>query len=482
VYGKRAKRGRAGLEARSATSMAEGGGWRDSLKKAWGDLSGGAHKVEQTVVETAKDVRADVAKTADAVTKTAGEEVDAAKKYVDTKEHEAKDFARDKIDRAEKAVESGAKAVRETAHEAKAYAEKTIDQGEHAYRQIKAASQEAVHDLKDAVKFEAKEVADQALKVATFEKTTPEAVRDAVHDTKNALLPNDPPAAPVAQTPGRHLLDDAFVAAGAAYTLTKGGKPPEGWGEVKYPPDSAMGKAMKTAECFEIVSPSGQHFVTFAGTHKAADVLPDIGNALDMKTEKYEAAATIGEHMPPGAIVTGHSLGGGEAKTAAAVASHATGGHAAQPVVCIGFNPAPVSSNVLAEHGVDEKHPDSINIQVINKQDPLNRDVYGGLIHAADGRAIEGRESKNEVVVLAGGQGSAAWVSGHGIASLADPDHPDRLVADLKIDGNPIDKAAADRFSAAELAAKNAPGVTQQLEQAAPAQSLKQQLTPEYSH
>jgi hypothetical protein len=56
------------------------------------------------------------------------------------------------------------------------------------------------------------------------------------------------------------------------------------------------------------------------------------------------------------------------------------------------------------------------------------------------------------------------------------------LVADLKIDGNPIDKAAADRFSAAELAAKNAPGVTQQLEQAAPAQSLKQQLTPEYSH
>jgi hypothetical protein len=213
-----------------------------------------------------------------------------------------------------------------------------------------------------------------------------------------------------------------------------------------------------------------------------SDVLPDVGNALDMKTEKYEAAATIGEHLPPGAIVTGHSLGGGEAKTAAAVASHATNGQPVQPVVCIGFNPAPVSSNVLAEHGVDEKHPDSINIQVINKQDPLNRDVYGGLIHAADGKAIEGRESKNEVVVLAGGQGSAAWVSGHGIASLADPNHPDQLVADLKIDGNPLDKAVADRFSAAEQAAKNAPGVTQQLEQAAPAQPLKQQLTPEYSH
>jgi hypothetical protein len=462
--------------------MAEGGGWRDSLRKAWGGLSGGAQKVEQAVVETAKDVRADVAKTADAVTKTAGEEVDAAKKYVDTKEHEAKDFAREKIDRAEKAVESGAKAVRETAHEAKTYAEKTIDQAHHAYGQIKAASQEAIHDVKDAVKFEAKEVAEQALKVATFQKTTPEAIRDAVHDTKAALLPNDPPAAPVAQTPGRHLLDDAYVAAGAAYTLTKGGQPPEGWGEVKYPPDSEMGKAMKTAECFEIVSPAGQHFVTFAGTHKAADVLPDVGNALDMKTEKYEAAATIGAHLPSGAIVTGHSLGGGEAKTAAAVASHATDGHAAQPVVCIGFNPAPVSSNVLAEHGVDEKHTDSINIQVINAHDGLNRFVYGGLTKAVDGKVIESRESKNEVVVVANGQGNAAWVTGHGIASLADPNAPDKLVADLKIDGSPIDKAAADRFSAAEQAAANAPGVTKQLEQAAPAQTLKQQLTPEYSH
>jgi hypothetical protein len=259
---------------------------------------------------------------------------------------------------------------------------------------------------------------------------------------------SDAPAAPA-------LLDSAFSAAKMAYNLSNGRDPYPGWARVPYPADSEKGKALSKAEAFEVVAPDGQRFVTFTGTNRKGDVLSDAGNFVGIKTGKYLAAATVGElYRGENVVMTGHSLGGGLAKTAAAVASHSQSEQEKPaPCVAVGFNAAPIGTRVLAEHGVDAKHLESETIAVVNRNDAINRYTWGGKLYAGrGGAAITERGNPDEVLVIADGKGSAWGFSGHSIADLADPKDPTKLTERLSIGENPVQKATFDRFARAREA------------------------------
>jgi len=257
----------------------------------------------------------------------------------------------------------------------------------------------------------------------------------------------------------KDLLDTTFAASNMAYTLEKGGKPDAGWRQVTHDPNSKIGKDLAAAQGYELIAPNGMHVIAFAGTAHAGDIAPDIGNAVGVKTEKYLAAAEVGEDFKgQGYVMTGHSLGGGLAKTAAAVASHAKPGEPAPgQCVAVGFNPAPIGTRVLAQHGIDSNKPlESETITVVNRHDILNRVVEGGKLHIGQGgNAIHSRENATEVTVVADGAGSAFGVAGHKIAALADPANPGHLTTKLGVDGAPVEKASFDRYVNAQIAAES---------------------------
>ena len=268
--------------------------------------------------------------------------------------------------------------------------------------------------------------------------------------------------------PQPELLDNSFAASNMAYTITNGGKPDAGWREVTYPANSDKGKLLATAEAHELVAPNGQHYVAFTGTNRAGDLGPDVGNFLGVKTEKYQAAAQLGElYKNEHVVMTGHSLGGGLAKTAAAVASHG-----AEQTVCVGFNGAPIGTRVLKDHGVDPNHLESETIQVVNRYDALNRYTWGGKTHAYGGNAIADGNA-NEVTVLAEGKGSSAGISGHRLTNLEDPNHPGHLTTQLQVNGSAVDKASFDRFAQAQQALDRPHEVVKAMEHAAPAQQME---------
>jgi lipase (class 3) len=257
----------------------------------------------------------------------------------------------------------------------------------------------------------------------------------------------------------KDLLDTTFAASNMAYTLENGGKPDPGWRQVTHDPNSKVGKDLAAAQGYELIAPNGLHVIAFAGTAHAGDIAPDVGNAVGVKTEKYLAAAEVGEDFKgKGYVMTGHSLGGGLAKTAAAVASHGKAGEP-EPAQCVavGFNPAPIGTRVLAQHGIDANKPlESETITVVNRNDILNRVVEGGKLHIGDGGdAIHARENANEVTVVADGAGSVFGVAGHKIAGLADPANPGHLTTKLGVDGTPVEKASFDRYINAQIAAES---------------------------
>jgi hypothetical protein len=238
---------------------------------------------------------------------------------------------------------------------------------------------------------------------------------------------------------GEQFLAEAHTASSAVYFKgqTDSRNLPNGWSRVPTPENdpkkaAQLEKDMKTADCEYLQSPSGQRFVAFRGTEMqkgGAEALKDWKNnaqqALGMQSEKYLAAARIGEAFKKEAEVafTGHSLGGGLAKLAAEKAS--TPGpneQGVEPKVCVGFNAAPVNPRTYAREGLAEKEHLRIGIHVVNENDALNRFVKGGKTTTIGGEAIGDRERENNsMIVLAKGAGSVAGASGHGNKNLVEP-------------------------------------------------------------
>jgi len=212
---------------------------------------------------------------------------------------------------------------------------------------------------------------------------------------------------------------------------------PNGWKRLELPEKDPQKLAqlqadMKKADCEYLQSPSGQKFVAFRGTEMTkggSEALKDWKNnaqqALGMKSEKYLAAARIGEAFKQENDVafTGHSLGGGLAKLAAEKASTPTpGDKGVDPKVCVGFNAAPVNPRTYAREGLAEKEHLRIGIHVVNENDALNRFVKGGKTTALGGEALGEREREgNSMIVLAQGGGTVLGASGHGNKNIVQP-------------------------------------------------------------
>jgi hypothetical protein len=238
---------------------------------------------------------------------------------------------------------------------------------------------------------------------------------------------------------GEQFLAEAHTASSAVYfkgqDTTK--DLPVGWKRVPLPeqdPKKAaqLEKDMKTADCEYLQSPSGQRFVAFRGTEMtkgAKEALGDWKNnaqqALGMKSEKYLAAARIGEAFKnePEVAFTGHSLGGGLAKLAAEKASTpGPGEQGVDPKVCVGFNAAPVNPKTYEREGLAPKEHLRIGIHVVNENDALNRMVKGGKTTAFGGEQIGDREREgNSMIVLAKGAGTVLGASGHGNKNIIQP-------------------------------------------------------------
>jgi len=224
-----------------------------------------------------------------------------------------------------------------------------------------------------------------------------------------------------------NLLNDAYTATNQSYERYENHPLPRGWKDVTPSPNTETGKLFATAEASELVAPNGQHYVAFRGTQTASDVVEDInqgtGAGAAETNPKYNAAAKIGEaYRGRNVVFTGHSLGGGEAQLAAAVASERpTGDPLPRPGVCVTFNSAYPDPNTLREHGVNPSDVKTHLVEVVNTHDPLNRGIYGGKLTAMDGEAIKDREGKNDVVIVATGEGGYAG-QGHKIGSIAGPD------------------------------------------------------------
>jgi hypothetical protein len=276
--------------------------------------------------------------------------------------------------------------------------------------------------------------------------------------------------------PAPTLLDNAYTASNVAYDMEDrkanhedpAKALPEGWKIAPHEKNDPKTSLLEKADAVELIAPNGQHFVAIAGSNKKGDLAPDAANFADMYSQKYEVAAELGEaYRNEGVIFTGHSLGGGMSKTAAATASVGRDAHGnnAKPATAIGFDSAPIGkfSRTLLDHNVDPAHLESETIQVINRYDPANR-TPGGLLHYT-GNAMP--SSPNEVVVLAEGKGGyASPLVGHSITSLEDQSFPGRLTTALTVDGSMIDKAVFDRYSSAREAVRDPKEVTPTLQQA----------------
>jgi hypothetical protein len=238
---------------------------------------------------------------------------------------------------------------------------------------------------------------------------------------------------------GEQFLAEAHTASSAVYFKGQDNTKdlPVGWKRVPLPGDdpkkvAQLDKDMKTADCEYLQSPSGQRFVAFRGTEMTkgrSEALRDWKNnaeqALGMKSEKYLAAARIGEAFKQDNEVafTGHSLGGGLAKLAAVKASTPQKNEqGVDSKVCVAFNAAPVNPRTYAREGLAEKEHLRTTIHVVNENDALNRAVKGGKTTAFGGEALGERERDgNSMIVLAKGAGSVLGASGHGNKNLVQP-------------------------------------------------------------
>jgi hypothetical protein len=291
---------------------------------------------------------------------------------------------------------------------------------------------------------------------------------------------------------GEQFLAEAHTASSAVYfkgqDTTK--DLPVGWKRVPTPeqdPKKAaqLDKDMKTADCEYLQSPSGQRFVAFRGTEMtkgASAAMTDWKNnaqqALGMKSEKYLAAARIGEAFKnePEVAFTGHSLGGGLAKLAAEKASTPSPGEkGVDPKVCVGFNAAPVNPKTYEREGLAPKDHQRIGIHVVNENDALNRFVKGGKTTAIGGEAIGEREREgNSMIVLAKGAGSVAGASGHGNKNIVQPggERGDRVQFHPLQDGQgkSVEASEYDKFVPSKLVEnrENAQRALQTVNRAAP--------------
>jgi len=237
---------------------------------------------------------------------------------------------------------------------------------------------------------------------------------------------------------GTEFLAEAHTASSLVYFKgqpLKGNKElPDGWKRCELPgktPEEreALRKDMEKADCEFLESPSGQKFVSFRGTEMTKgtkEALKDwknnIQQGIGLETEKYKAAARIGEAFKgmDDVAFTGHSLGGGLAKLAAEKAS--TPGQDGQEVnskVCVAFNAAPVNPLTYRREGLATKDHLRTTIHVVNENDVLNRTLKGGKTTFLGGEMIGERDKpENSMIVLARGAGSVAGASGHGNKNL----------------------------------------------------------------
>jgi hypothetical protein len=269
---------------------------------------------------------------------------------------------------------------------------------------------------------------------------------------------------------GEQFLAEAHAASSAVYF--KGQETtrdlPVGWKRLPLPGDpkqaADLEKNMQKADCEYLASPSGQRFVAFRGTEMgrgAAVALGDWKNnaqqALGFESEKYKAAAAIGEAFKKDSEVafTGHSLGGGLAKLAAEKASTpGPGEQGVDPKVCVGFNAAPVAPRTYAREGLAEKEHLRVGIHVVNENDILNR-IKGGKTTTIGGEAIADRERDNSMIVLAKGAGKVMSDTGHANKNLIEPgsERGDRVQFKplQNARGQSIDAAEFDKFVPSKL-------------------------------
>ena len=259
---------------------------------------------------------------------------------------------------------------------------------------------------------------------------------------------------------------EAYAASGAAYNKGLPAGVPPGWTDATPKGDAPMAAEFKTADAVLLESPTGRQFISFRGTSDLADWKANVGSSYGVSV-KYDAAAAIGEHYrnDPDIAYTGHSLGGGLAKLAAADASlGASQGSGVTPKTAIVFNAAPVSPAEYYKHGMGMTlgNEDRVTINVVNKNDVLNRTVAGGDLTAYGGAPIKSREHGVEpgkmpgdepgvsMIVLAQGSGSVVGRSGHGLGSFVPQTElngrPEIFAPLSASDGRPLQPQDLDSF------------------------------------
>jgi Lipase (class 3) len=171
---------------------------------------------------------------------------------------------------------------------------------------------------------------------------------------------------------------DAFTAAELAY---KPDQPlPKDWKTV--PPPKGLEADFKTSNCVHLVSPQGDHYISFRGTTDRTDWANNLGQGSTTYRPQYDAAARIGEHFrdhrdTPGydynVTYAGHSLGGGKAQLAAEVASQTPKGNGgvAEPQTCVAINSAPVHRETYQAHGCDPHRHSCTTLELENTHDLL---------------------------------------------------------------------------------------------------------------
>jgi hypothetical protein len=279
------------------------------------------------------------------------------------------------------------------------------------------------------------------------------------------------------------LLDNAYVASQIAYDQEvpkdhpgmKAPPLPEGWEKVSHPPGDQKGKLLETAEAVELRAPNGQTFVAFAGSRAPgmpgsegyADWVENNGkNGFGGMGPKYEAAAALGKlYKDENVVCTGHSLGGGLAKTMAE-AQTMTGKHQG---VSVSFDPAPIASReVLGQFGAS--NPLKLkceSISVVSNVDTLHAGLNTTLTQGMTPEIANAGLAVNEKVLRAEGTGRVADASGHSIHGLQQGNDPSKLTVDLVDKNNHIaHKLDFDRIVEARAATFDTPNVQQTLESA----------------
>jgi predicted alpha/beta hydrolase family esterase len=283
-------------------------------------------------------------------------------------------------------------------------------------------------------------------------------------------------------TPGQpaNLLDNSFAASKIAYQVERRnegdqqvGNMPAGWSQVNNPPDTPRGAALAKAEAVELVGPNKQHYVAFAGSREPGTSAParndwetNLKNGMGEKTEKYEAAAKLGDlYKNENVVFTGHSLGGGLARTAAEVQSYGkTQG------LAVTFDSAPIAPNaVLNDYG--KTNPNKLHcnsIAVVSNTDTLNAVLTTDAVGDNTPEVVRGGGfAKNEHVLHALGSGSPSDGTGHGIAAMDDPNNHSHLTKGLTDkDRHLVNKGDFDRFSDAHTQMHDSNAVVQALDSA----------------